>query len=135
MDPIQRAALAESLAGNMAVHIVYCTRRSDPTPRADPAALDSVPVCRELTGEMMARGIQADGTVVIAFDGLRIPVALPPLAGAILRLVDGRRSVGEIGAVLAERGIAADAFRRAWLATFQALERVNRLLLAAPRSG
>ncbi|MGE0221777.1 MAG: methyltransferase [Acetobacteraceae bacterium] len=135
MDALGRAALAEALAGNMAVHIAYCTRRSDPVHRANPADDAVVPLCRELTGEMMARGIQADGTIVIAYDGLRLPVALPSLAGAILRLVDGRRSVGEIAATLAERGIGADAFHRAWMQTFQALERVNRLLLAAPRSG
>jgi hypothetical protein len=65
------------------------------------------------------------------FDGLRLPVALPPLAPGILRLVDGRRSVGEIAAVLGERGTGAEAFARAWHATFTTLERINRLLLAA----
>ena len=68
----------------------------------------------------------------MAFDGLRLPVALPPQAPAILRLVDGRRSVGAIAAQLAERGIRGEAFARGWTATFTALERVNRLLLAAP---
>jgi hypothetical protein len=32
----------------------------------------------------------------VSFNGLRIPVALAPLATEILPLVDGRRSVGEI---------------------------------------
>jgi hypothetical protein len=67
-------------------------------------------------------------------DGLRLPLALPPLAPGILRLVDGQRTVGEIAALLAARGTGADAFARAWRATFSALERVNRLLLAAPLS-
>jgi len=40
--------------------------------------------------------------------------------------------VGAIAAALAERGAGADAFARAWRATFTALERINRLLLAAP---
>ncbi len=57
---------------------------------------------------------------------------LPPLAAAILRLVDGKRTVAEIGAALAARGTGAEAFARAWAATFAALERVNRLLLAPP---
>jgi hypothetical protein len=65
-------------------------------------------------------------------DGLRVPIALPPLAPAILRLVDGRRSVGGIAAALAEKGTGDDAFRRAWRSTFVALEHINRLLLAAP---
>ena len=129
LDPTQRAALAESLAGNMAVHIVYCVRADNPVRRADAVSPDAVPVCREVTGEALAKAIRPDGTLMIGLDGLQLPVALPPLAGAILRRVDGRRSVAEIAAELPNQ----DAFDRAWPATFQALERVNRLLLAAPR--
>jgi hypothetical protein len=57
---------------------------------------------------------------------------LPPLASAILPLIDGRRSVGQIGAILAGRGAKPEAFAKAWRQTFGALERINRLLLAAP---
>jgi SAM-dependent methyltransferase len=130
MTPTERAALAEGLAGNMAVHIVYCRRSADLLRRADPLAEDSIPVCREVTGADLARGIRPDGTMSIGFDGLRIPVALPPLASAILPLIDGERTVGQIGAILAERGIKG--FVRAWQQTFPALERINRVLLAAP---
>jgi hypothetical protein len=95
---------------------------------------DAVPVTRELSGAEIASGVQADGTIALVFDGLRLPLPLPPLAPAILRLVDGRRSVGGIAAMLAARGTDADAFARAWHATFTTLERINRLLLAAPRA-
>ena len=70
--------------------------------------------------------------MIINFDGLRIPVALPPLASAILRLIDGRAPSAQIAAALAERGIKPDAFDNAWRQTFTALERINRVLLAAP---
>jgi hypothetical protein len=63
---------------------------------------------------------------------LRIPIALPPLASAILPLVDGTRTVGTIRDTLNQRGIKPDAFDKAWRSTFIALERINRLLLAAP---
>jgi SAM-dependent methyltransferase len=132
LDPLQRAALAEALAGNMAVHTVYCVRAETAPLRADPWAPEAVPVCRELRGEDLARGIQPDGTIVVHLDGLRVPVPLPALAAPILRLIDGRRSVGEIEATLAGRGLAPDAIRRSWRDTFTALERINRLLLAAP---
>jgi len=95
-------------------------------------APDAVPIGREVTGEQLAGHIQPDGAITLAFDGLRAPIPLPAMAAAILRLVDGRRSVGEIGATLAARGASPDAFARAWRATFTALEHVNRLLLAAP---
>ena len=70
--------------------------------------------------------------MTMAFDGLRAPIPLPAMAPAILRLVDGRRTVGEIGAHAGCAWVEPEAFARAWRATFTALEQVNRLLLAAP---
>ena len=132
MDAIERAALAEALAGNMAVHIVYCVRDEAAPARPDPLAETAVPVCRETSGETMAGWIRPDGTMLINFDGLRLPIALPPLASAILPLIDGERSVGQIGAILVGRGTKPEAFAKAWRQSFEALERINRLLLAAP---
>jgi SAM-dependent methyltransferase len=131
LPPAGRAALAEALAGNMAVHTVYCVRADDPPTHRDPLAGDAVPVCRGGSEELL-KGLQPDGTVVFRFDGLRLPVALPALAPSIIRLIDGTRSVVEIRATIAQRGGSAEAFDRAWPAVFQALESVNRILLAAP---
>ena len=132
LTQVQRASLAESLAGNIAAHIVYCRRTGEPADRADPFDAASVPVCREVSGEDIAKGIQADHTLVVGLDALQVKVPLPPMAGAILRLIDGTRTVGEIARLLAARGIGAEAFARAWQALFPALEGINRLLLAPP---
>src|SRR5271165_5689262 len=132
LDPIGRAALAEALAGNISAHIVYCVRADEREDRADPMARDAVPVLRELSGPELAGGIAPDGTITFVMDGLRLPIALPPLAPAILLLVDGQRTVGAIAASLAEHGTGEAGFQRAWHATFTPLERINRLLLAAP---
>lgn len=132
LDPVAQAALAEALTGNMSTHVVYCVRAEEAWTPADPAAEDAVPVARETSGPEIAAHIRADGVLPFLFDGLRATVPLPPLAPAILRLVDGRRTVAEIGAEMAARGTAPEAFARAWAATFAALVRVNRLLLAAP---
>ena len=67
--------------------------------------------------------------------GVRRPARADPAAGdgdGDPGLVDGQRTVGEIGAALAARGSTPEAFSRAWRATFTTLEQVNRLLLAAP---
>ncbi len=134
LDPVARAALAEALAGNMSVHIVYCVRAGEAPVRADPFAPAAVPIAREMPTEELARHIQPDGTIVMVFDGLRVPLPLPPLAGAILRLVDGQRSVAEIAeAVQKTSGATPEGFDRAWRATFTQMERVNRMLLAPPR--
>jgi len=134
LDPIARAALAEALTGNMSTHIAYCVRASDPPHAPDPMADDAVPVTREIPGPELAKLIRPDGTITFLFDGLRAPIPLPPLAGAILNRIDGARPVGAIGADLATRGTDAAAFRRAWRTTWDGLNAVNRLLLAAPAS-
>jgi hypothetical protein len=66
------------------------------------------------------------------FDGLRAAIPLSAMSPAILRLIDGQRTVGGIAAALAERGVSQTAFERAWRATYYPLEGVNRLLLAPP---
>ena len=132
LDALGRAALAEALAGNMAVHIVYCVRTGEAVSRADPFSPDTVPVTREIPGEVLAQRIGRDGTLGVTFEALRLPVSLPPLASAILPLVDGQRTVGDIRDTLASRGTGAEAFDRAWRATYPPLEAINRLLVAAP---
>ncbi len=133
LPALDRAALAEALAGNIAAHIVYCARAGAMPVPADPFDPDAIPLCREITGEDLARGIQSDNTLTVGLDALRVPVPVPPLSRAILPLVNGQRTIREIGAILAGRGIAAAAFDRAWREVFPALERINRMLLAAPR--
>ncbi|BDG75307.1 class I SAM-dependent methyltransferase [Roseomonas fluvialis] len=130
LDAVQRAALAEAAAGNMGIHIAYCVRRGEAVAPdwSDPAA---VPVLRELDSQKFAAGIPGDGILRVAADGLVVPVALPRLAAAIIARVDGRRSVGDIGDALAANGVSREAFARDFAALARALERVNRLLLAA----
>lgn len=134
LAPMARAALAESLTGNMSVHIAYCRRAAEPVTRADPMAEDAVPVMREMPGAELVKSIQPDGSIAFLFDGLRAVVPLPPQAPAILQAIDGERSVAALEALFGERGMAAEKFRRAWGQVFAALEPVNRVLLAAPRS-
>lgn len=131
LDPVARAALAEAITGNMGIHIAYCVRAEDPPhdpPWTDPNA---VPVLREMDGPSLARGLQAD-VLSVAFDGLRVALPLPRLAGAILQRVDGTRSLGEIGDELARNGVSREAFARDLAALVRQMERLNRLLLRAP---
>lgn len=132
LDPLARAGLAEALTGNMSTHVVYCVRGSEAPAPPDPMRPDAVPVARELPAAELARNIRADGTLPFVFDELRVPVALPKLAAAILGLIDGERTVAQILEALRTRGAAPDVAHRAWRETYQALVQVNRILLAAP---
>lgn len=132
LDPVARAALAESLAGNMSTHVVYCVRAEEARAAPDCMREDAVPVAREMPAPEIAKAIRADGTLPVLFDGLRVPVPLPALAAGILRQIDGVRSVGGIAAALQAHGTDQAAFARAWRPTYAALSSVNRVLLAAP---
>ena len=132
LAPLERAALAESLAGNMSTHVVYCVRSEEAPAAPDPMRPAAVPIAREMPAAEIARNIRPDGTLPFVFDGLRVPMALPKLAGAILGLIDGERPVGEILAALQARGATPELAKRAWRETYTPLERVNRILLAPP---
>jgi SAM-dependent methyltransferase len=132
LDPIGRAALAEAICGNMGIHIAYCVRAEDPVaapPWEDDAA---VPVLRELDGPALAKGLRADGVLPVTWDGLRAQVPLPRLAGALLARVDGKRSWGEIVAEVVAAGAAPEQVARDRAELSRAMERLNRMLLAAP---
>ena len=130
LPPTERAALAEAVAGNMSTHVVYAVRVGEPVavPGAD---MEAVPVMREMPGAELAGHIRPDGSLPVLFDGLRVPVPLPRMAGPILRLIDGERSAGAIGAELASQ-MAPAAFEKAWSETYATLSALNRVLLAPP---
>lgn len=132
MSPMQRAALAEAITGNMGIHILYAVRRGEAPPPAPWDDPNAVPVLREMEGEKLAAGLPADNVLPVSFDGLRVPLPLPRLARAIFARVDGRRSIGEIGDLLAANGASREQFARDFAETARQMQRMNRMLLAAP---
>ena len=131
LPAVARAALAEGLCGNMSTHVVYCVRASDAPAIPDGTAPDAVPVMREMSAEDLARAIRPDGTIGFMFDGLRVPVSLPPLAAPLLRLIDGERNVAAIATAMAGRA-SPEAVAKAWRSTYETLSALNRVLLAPP---
>ncbi len=132
MTPIERAALAEAITGNMGIHILYCRRAEEPEPERPWEDPDSVPTLREMDGAALAKGLPRDGTLPVTFDGLRVNLPLPRLAGAILQRVDGRRSFGAIADELATNGVSREAVWRDLAGLRRSMEAMNRLLIAAP---
>ncbi len=128
LAPVQQAALAESLAGNMNTHVVYAVRAGAVPPAPDPLAPDLVPLARELPASEILRQIGPDGTLAVSFGQLTVPVPLPPQARAILALIDGQRTVADIAEALAGRGIPRARFETVWPETYRALSRANRVL-------
>jgi len=131
MSMIERAALAESLAGNMGIHIAYLARAEDPPVAADWDDPAAVPLLRGGDGAAWARAARG-GTLPITFDGLKIAVPVPSLAAAILSRVDGRANLAAIARAVEAGGAAPAAVARDMAALRAAMEPTNRLLLSAP---
>ena len=125
----QRRALAEALSGTMSTHVVYVVRAGEAARLPDPTAPGMIPVAREVPGEELARRIRPDGTYLFTCEALSVPIPLPAAAAAILRLVDGRRSVAEVTAALEARGIGSAS---AWPEVYRRMSAANLLLWAPP---
>jgi SAM-dependent methyltransferase len=126
LDSKSRAAFAENLCGSIKNHVFYAVRegRAETAARFSP---ESVPVLREVDGATLARGFKPGTNMSAELGGVRVSLPLPPLAGAILERVDGKRSFAEIEAALPQP--------KDFLAQAEALYRVmnglNRMLLRA----
>ena len=100
--------------------------------RADAMAPDAVPIMREIPGVELARMIGGNDRLPFAFGTLQVAIAVPPQTRGILPLIDGERTVGEIGAIMETRGLSASRFAKVWEQVFTTLESLNRVLLRAP---
>jgi SAM-dependent methyltransferase len=126
---LDRCAFAELLSGNLRKHTAYCVpaaRKADSVAKpADAAA----PVLKNVDGPALARAIRADGSIKVTGDGMAMGIRLPPLAPAILRQVDGTRSIAEIRAAI---GTGKQDFDSQFSALYNALNGMNQMLLRYP---
>jgi len=97
LDWLARCAFAEKLAGNMRKHVFYAVKqsRTDETV-ADPADMDAVPVFRDAAEAALRDKVQPGGVLSATLNGVTFRAPMPPLAAAILKRVDGKRTLGAI---------------------------------------
>ena len=132
LDWLQRAALAEDLAGNMKKHILYVVKADN---AADTVArpLDGtvVPVLREYGGEALAKAVARDLVIKAELDGLPLRFSLPRLAPAILARIDGRTSLETIHGALREKdsSLTFADFKTQFDRLYQVMNGLNHLLL------
>lgn len=131
LSMIERAAVAESLAGNLRKHAAYLTWASRGETVARPEGPEAVPILRDLDGEALARRFKPGGAFTADLDGIPWKVALPRLAGAMLTRIDGRRTLGDIHAELRtlDSGLDWAGFKRQFDQLYAVLHAANRLML------
>jgi len=123
--PPERAALAEQLAGNLRKHIVYAVPAASPV--ADLTLGPGTVLClRDADGPALGRGLAGGGRVKVDLDGIPHRVTVRAEGARILALIDGARTLGEIGARLGDAGAVMAAAGD----LFAALAPLNLLLVA-----
>ncbi|MEO1192742.1 MAG: class I SAM-dependent methyltransferase [Pseudomonadota bacterium] len=133
LSPEARWQAAESLAGNIRLHIVYAAPTDSPAGEAVISDV-AVPLLTKNSGPELARAAQQDLSIKATIAGLALRRRLPRLAPAILSRIDGKRSLGEIRADLqaANPAVTDEAFKEAFAETYGALQGLNLLLLRYP---
>ncbi len=110
LEPLERAALAEQLAGNMKTHIVYAARPGEGA-EARPGRSQAVPHLKGVAAAALARQVAAKGGFSLKSDGLDHAIDLPCATAPLIGAIDGTRSLGGIAAAA---GLDWLGFGAAW---------------------
>ncbi len=97
LSALERASLAEVLAGNLKTHLLYAAPLTDAAQRvAQPDGPGAVPLLSAVQSRALIDSMRPDLSVTPTIDGLMLRFVLPPLTCAIFDRVDGRITLGQI---------------------------------------
>ena len=130
LSALERAGLAEQLAGNLKTHTLYLSQGTRTPLDSQPTA---IPTWVEWEGPAVAAMVKREGALTGAFDGLPLRLPLPPRAAAFAELCDGQRSLAEIRDALGQRfrDLPAERLEREIATCLHVFGGINRLLLMA----
>lgn len=133
----ERAAFAERLAGNMKTHVLYAAPADGAAGRVAQPDDAMVPVPLDFDAGAAARAARPGAPLKVNLHGLALTFALPPLAGAMLARIDGRRGIAAIREELRRDNPRLDdaGFARQFQALYAVLNGLNKLVLAGPARG
>ncbi len=130
LDLVARASFAERIVGSITKHIVYVTSApANPVARFDGPDWVLVPGVG-FDAAAAGRALKPGQPISVTLNGVKRPLDLPYLAGPILALVDGVRTLGEIHAALPQaRGVTWPRFAAQIDHVLATLGWTNHLLL------
>jgi hypothetical protein len=123
LPAVDRAALAENLAGNMKTHVLYAARPREAV-EAGPGRANAVPHLRGVAPAELARQVGAKGGLAVTSDGLSYEVKIPRTAAALIAAIGGSATLGDM-ALRARMDWLA--FGAAWAPVHRALTGFNLL--------
>lgn len=125
----EQAALAERLCGSLKTHVVYVVPPARVTEAVAQPAPDLAPWLHGLPAQALAETLQTRGELAVSFEAERLVFAAPPRASEIVALMDGRRTLGAMAAML---GLDWDEFLALYAPLHRLLTGVNKLFLRLP---
>ena len=136
---IDRCALAEMLGGHLKTHILYVVKSgSRATAVARPDRPEAVPVLREVDRAAMVARLGQGKRVKLDLRGVKVAFGVPPEAAAGLRLIDGKRSLGDIHAALAQASNGRfdwETFKKLFDTVYRIANAFNLMLITYPPEG
>ncbi len=134
LAPLDKAAAAEDIAGNIKSHTFYVVRADNAVAPPSPDRREAIPVPFNVDLPAMAKGMKPGGALSASIDGLQFSFALPRRAPAIAALIDGKRDLGAIHDAMAATspGFTWDDFVAEFGAFFASLHALGKLMLRLP---
>ncbi len=135
---LDRCAFAENLAGTLRKHVFYAVRAGRSGPCVADAADDTLaPVWRDAADAALGQTLRPGAALTANRDGIAFCFPLPPLAGAVLSRIDGKRSIAAIRTevMAANPSLSEEAFGAQFVRTFAALNGIGKLFLRRPPAG
>ena len=132
---LDQCAFAELLSGDLLKHIFYCVRADNEAETiAEAESANAIPVLRDVPGPNLAHAIEQDGALKLELSGKVVALDLPPLAAALLRLTDGKKSLQEIHQQL---GTEIDwiRFHQQFSTLYGVLNKYNKMTIRYPPAG
>ena len=121
LQPVERMAVAEQLAGNIKTHICYAAPAERGRTEARPTKPDLVPHLAGIAPAALAGHVKAGKPFSVTLDGHRFPLTLDRAAAPLIARIGGR-SLGEIAG-----GQDWMRFQAAWGPVHRALSGFNLL--------
>jgi SAM-dependent methyltransferase len=128
--PLERAAFAERLAGNMKAHVFYAVDAKNAVAPPQPDDPQAIPVWFDADPAPALKAL-GGATLTVSAEGLTFRFPLPPLAAAMAAQIDGQRPLRDIHATVAAKAGPLDwaAFSRQFALLYAALHGAGKLLL------
>ena len=138
LSTLDRAALAEELTGVVKTHAFYAVPKARLSESvAMPDRPDMVPVLRDVDGADLAGRLKPGQGISADLPGLTGRLPLPPLAGAMLARIDGRRDLTALHGAVSDAGggtLGWEGFKRQFDQLYGTLNGLGKLYLRQGRS-